>query len=81
MHCLAMFNLALGRSTEANRHHVQHCLGYLRALSLCASDLTLEPDDFSQRDFAVSDFEVTHECVDWAEIYDNVAHTNDGSTE
>jgi hypothetical protein len=41
-------------------------------MSLCASDLTLEPGDFRQRNFSADPFGATHECVDWTPAYDTI---------
>jgi hypothetical protein len=67
-----MFNLVLGRNRVTKHEHVQHCLGYLRALALCASDITLEPGDFTRRDFAAEGSGQTHECTDWSYVYDSI---------
>jgi hypothetical protein len=41
-------------------------------MSLCASDLTLEPGDFTKRNFSDDPFGAIHECVDWTVAYDVV---------
>ncbi|KAL1688289.1 hypothetical protein GGG16DRAFT_94826 [Schizophyllum commune] len=72
LHCLRMLNSAFGHASPgwAHIHHVRHCLGYLRTSILCRPDLTLEPGDFTQRDFDVDWVGETHTCRDHSVIYD-----------
>jgi hypothetical protein len=74
MHCMRMLNMILGRTNyvNANLHHARHCLGYLRVMALCHPDLTLEPGDFSQRNFTRDPFGATHECTDFGAVYDEM---------
>ena len=67
-----MLNSAFGHANPgwAHIHHVRHCLGYLRTSILCRPDLTLEPGDFTQRDFDVDWVGETHSCRDHSVIYD-----------
>ena len=67
-----MLNSAFGHASPgwAHIHHVRHCLGYLRTSILCRPDLTLEPGDFTQRDFDVDWVGETHTCRDHSVIYD-----------
>jgi hypothetical protein len=68
LHCMRVFNFALGRSNNTNAHHIRHCLGYIRAMSLCAADLTLEPGELTDEGFSGED--ATHVCTDWSKVYD-----------
>jgi hypothetical protein len=69
-----MLNKALAHSGDpnANAHHARHCLGYLRVMTLCNPDLTLEPGDFKRRNFTQEPFGATHECTDHKVVYDEM---------
>ncbi|KZV85739.1 hypothetical protein EXIGLDRAFT_803200, partial [Exidia glandulosa HHB12029] len=67
LHCLRYFNYAFDNTVNAE--HRLHCLSYLRHSILCSPDLTLEPDDFVERDFTTDRVGETHECRDWSAIY------------
>ncbi|KAI0331100.1 hypothetical protein GY45DRAFT_662970 [Cubamyces sp. BRFM 1775] len=69
LHCLRILNFAFGKAKIASRAHIQHCLNYLRLGALCASDLTLEPGDFEQRDYTQERKGATHTCRDWSLVY------------
>lgn len=51
--------------------HLQHCLNYLRQQALCHPDLTLEPGDFTKRDFDVDRQGETHVCRDFETAWDH----------
>ncbi|TFK40275.1 hypothetical protein BDQ12DRAFT_697672 [Crucibulum laeve] len=70
LHCMRMLNFALG--DWASTEHVHHCLNYFRQAILCSADLTLEPGDFAERDFAVDRIGSTHSCRDWTSAYDTM---------
>lgn len=71
LHCLRLFRAAL--TGQNNQKHTHHCLNYLRQWSLCQADLTLEPGDFTTRDFEQHRVGATHVCKDWGELYDSVS--------
>lgn len=71
LHCLRLFRAAL--TGQNDQEHTHHCLNYLRQWSLCQADLTLEPGDFTTRDFEQHRVGATHVCKDWGELYDSVA--------
>lgn len=71
LHCLRLFQAAL--TGQNDQEHAHHCLNYLRQWSLCQADLTLEPGDFTTRDFEQHRVGATHVCKDWGELYDSVA--------
>ncbi|KAF8902251.1 hypothetical protein CPB84DRAFT_1776311 [Gymnopilus junonius] len=55
---------------ESRQHHILHCFNYLRQWTLCAADATLEPGDFTQRNFTAQRVGATHTCVDWLPTYE-----------
>ncbi|PBK62188.1 hypothetical protein ARMSODRAFT_1025108 [Armillaria solidipes] len=70
LHCLRVLNFAFDRSPMARVDHVHHCLNYLRQMALCSADVTLEPDDFIERNFEGSRTGSVHVCHDWSALYD-----------
>ncbi|KZV85750.1 hypothetical protein EXIGLDRAFT_622699, partial [Exidia glandulosa HHB12029] len=70
LHCLRELNWAFSRSFTV--HHVRHCLTYLRHGVLCSADLTLEPGDFTERNFTYDRVGETHICRDWSAIYEEM---------
>ena len=73
LHCLRLMRTALASTPKPSLiDHSFHCLNYLRESALCASDTTLEPGDFMQRDFTVDRLGATHICRDWGAIYEDV---------
>lgn len=69
MHCLRMLNLAFSKEPIAVPEHIHHCLNYLRQAALCGADLSLEPGDFEERDFAKQRTGARHKCKDWSKAY------------
>ncbi|KAI0295628.1 hypothetical protein B0F90DRAFT_1749919 [Multifurca ochricompacta] len=53
--------------------HVQHCMNLLRRAVLCDADTTLEPGDFTERDFTSDRLGQYHVCRDWGAVYDQMA--------
>lgn len=77
MHCLRLIRRPLesGRYhslTPSEQSHVHHCFNYLRQWTLCSADVTLEPGDFTQRNFTMERVGATHTCWDWKPVYDMV---------
>jgi len=75
LHCLRTMQTALQQPRSKRYHpaimeHSHHCFTYLIQWTLCSADVTLEPGDFTQRDFATERFGATHTCRDWQSIYD-----------
>ncbi len=70
-HCLLYVHQQLTNRTGKDRlpHH-QHCLNYLRQQALCHPDLTLEPGDFTTRDFEAQRGGETHACRDFEAAWD-----------
>ena len=74
LHCLGRLRLALedsaNRTYEAQAEHVQHCLNYLRMMTLCRADVTLEPviDDSLSVDLTQP-----HLCRDWVQVYEEAS--------
>lgn len=81
LHCLRILNLAFEPSGLQNtpghidQAHIKHCFDYLRQMSLCSADLTLEKGDFIQRDFMTENDGELHTCRDWKVVY-NVMEEN-----
>lgn len=76
LHCLRGTRAALmqgwGKMRPGAREHLHHCFNYIRQWVLCDADLTLEPGDFTQRNFTTDRFGATHTCTDWQPVYDMV---------
>ncbi|KAG9309358.1 hypothetical protein JVU11DRAFT_10594 [Chiua virens] len=70
LHCLGRLRLALeqgaNRTYEVHAEHVQHCLNYLRMMTLCRADVTLEPVLDSH---LTVDLTQPHLCRDWTQVY------------
>ncbi|KAI0701952.1 hypothetical protein BC835DRAFT_1321895 [Cytidiella melzeri] len=52
--------------------HSAHCLNYLRQTTLCASDLTLEPEIEEGSQEVGEGLAVTHVCRDWSKVHEFV---------
>ncbi|KAJ6617496.1 hypothetical protein B0H10DRAFT_1304391 [Mycena sp. CBHHK59/15] len=77
IHCLQQFRDILVEqdvqySNPKFRGHLHHCLNYLRERALCQADLTLEPGDFTTRNFAEDRIGATHICRDWTAVIEKV---------
>ena len=73
-HCLLNLHAQLAPDDRRRRPryaHLQHCLNYLRLQALCRPDLTLEPGDFTKRDFDVVREGETHVCRDFETAWDH----------
>lgn len=74
LHCLGRLRVALedsaNRTYEAQAEHVQHCLNYLRMMTLCRADVTLEP--VIDASLAV-DLTQPHLCRDWVQVYEEAS--------
>ncbi|KAM5542345.1 hypothetical protein V8D89_003804 [Ganoderma adspersum] len=70
-HCMRVLRDGLaGNHRPQTATHIGHCLVYLREMILCAPDLTLEPHDPLERDFAAERVGAAHVCEDWRQAYD-----------
>ncbi|KAJ7352498.1 hypothetical protein DFH08DRAFT_859143 [Mycena albidolilacea] len=75
LHCLQQFRDTLvDPNPRVPWVHLHHCLNYLRERALCQADLTLEPGDFTQRNFAQERVGATHLCRDWTAVISTVEH-------
>ncbi|KAK0201393.1 hypothetical protein DFS33DRAFT_1385697 [Desarmillaria ectypa] len=70
LHCLRVLNFAFDRSDMAMIDYVHHCLNYLRQMTPCSADVTLEPGDFTERNFERSRTGSMHVYRDWNALYD-----------
>ncbi|KAH7912739.1 hypothetical protein BJ138DRAFT_1147525 [Hygrophoropsis aurantiaca] len=70
-HCLRLFRDGLLGHLDSE--HMLHCLNYVRQWTLCHADLTLEPGDFTTRNFTQDRVGATHVCRDWDALYDEVS--------
>jgi len=70
LHCLRGFRHHFLGGKHSDKAHLQHCFNYLRQQILCHADLTLEPGDFTTRNFSENRIGATHTCQDWEAIYD-----------
>ncbi|KAI0078579.1 hypothetical protein K474DRAFT_883010 [Panus rudis PR-1116 ss-1] len=57
---------------KGHQGHNQHCFNYLRQWTLCSADTTLEPGDFTKRNFTVERVGATHTCKNWDPLYEVV---------
>ncbi|EIM80335.1 uncharacterized protein STEHIDRAFT_37338, partial [Stereum hirsutum FP-91666 SS1] len=73
LHCINTIAAEIAKAHKSRWEHVQHCLNYIRQVALCRLDLTLEPGDFSQRNFTTERTGVEHTCTDWITLYDMLA--------
>jgi hypothetical protein len=46
-------------------------------MTLCDSNLTLEPGDFTKRNFTADPFGPTHECTDFSTVYETMKEAYD----
>jgi len=74
LHCLRNIRAAMVLPASTRLHiqtlgHINHCLNYLREWTLCNADVTLEPGDFTQRNFSVDQVGTSHTCTDWMPLY------------
>ncbi len=80
LHCVDKLRRALDNPDDpvATIPHLQHCLNYLRQMLICASDVTLEPEEFDpSRDVTeASGVGVTHTCRDSSAIYETINENN-----
>ena len=77
MHCLRIMRRSLSSGTYSQLHpiqqgHIHHCFNYLRHWTLCSADVTLEPGDFTKRNFTTERVGATHTCREWEPVYDMV---------
>ena len=71
LHCLRLMRADL--HDQSITPHSLHCLQHLREQILCGADTTLEPGDFTTRDFDIDREGSTHIChSDWREVYAEV---------
>ncbi|KAA1476443.1 hypothetical protein DENSPDRAFT_785091 [Dentipellis sp. KUC8613] len=74
MHCVQGFGRQLVSSiaNDDDWTHLTHCLNYMRQMILCQADLTLEPGDFSTRNFTEDRGGATYVCQDWNAVYETL---------
>ncbi|KAJ7052542.1 hypothetical protein C8F01DRAFT_1170356 [Mycena amicta] len=73
LHCLQQFRDTLvDLSAHVAWGDLHRCLNYLRQRALCQADLTLEPGDFTTRNFAQDRTGATHVCHDWNAVVSKV---------
>jgi len=74
LHCLRGIRNAIEKGwntiSKARQNHILHCYNYLRQWTLCSADATLEPGDFTTRNFTAQRVGATHTCVDWMPSYE-----------
>ncbi|TFK42239.1 hypothetical protein BDQ12DRAFT_625246, partial [Crucibulum laeve] len=74
LHCLRGIRNAMDKGwnsiSPARQTHILHCYNYLRQWTLCSADVTLEPGDFTKRNFTTQRHGATHTCIDWKPAYD-----------
>ncbi|KAI0319587.1 hypothetical protein OF83DRAFT_768569 [Amylostereum chailletii] len=70
LHCVQSLSKDVIVAKRSRWGHIQHCLNYLRQMALCRPDLTLEPGDFSMRNFTKDRTGALHVCKDWNLVHD-----------
>jgi Mycotoxin biosynthesis protein UstYa len=74
LHCLRGIRNAMVDGWKnlhpAHRGHIHHCFNYVRQYTLCDADVTLEPGDFTKRNFTLQRTGATHTCLDWEPAYE-----------
>ncbi|KAF8167194.1 hypothetical protein B0H34DRAFT_669693 [Crassisporium funariophilum] len=77
LHCLRSIRDSIergwGKLSQGRQSHILHCFNYLRQWTLCSADATLEPGDFTQRNFTRQRVGATHTCIDWLPSYEMMA--------
>ncbi|KAJ7119459.1 hypothetical protein C8R44DRAFT_624141 [Mycena epipterygia] len=72
-HCIETFGQQLTRTRKASDWgHLQHCLNYIREMTLCHPNLTLERGDFTRRNFTTERGGTIHVCRDLEPVYDSL---------
>ncbi|KAK0212017.1 hypothetical protein IW262DRAFT_1412950 [Armillaria fumosa] len=71
LHCLRMMHAALKANAASldDLLHAEHCLNLLRQWVLCHADTSLEPGDFTKRNFKYDLGNQLHVCHDWDTLY------------
>ncbi|CAA7265028.1 unnamed protein product [Cyclocybe aegerita] len=73
LHCLRSIREVIDQGwdtlSKGGKAHILHCYNYLRQYTLCRADVTLEPGDFTLRNFTKERTGATHTCVDWVPAY------------
>ncbi|OCH85071.1 hypothetical protein OBBRIDRAFT_798559 [Obba rivulosa] len=73
LHCLRNMRIDMLRDWDKldprRRAHDKHCLNYIRQWVLCDADTTLEPGDWTKRNFTVERVGAIHTCPDWRPVF------------
>ncbi|KAF8520742.1 hypothetical protein BU17DRAFT_46246, partial [Hysterangium stoloniferum] len=69
LHCIQTFAKALLKTDRDHWSHIQHCLNFLRQITLCRPDLTLEQGRFTKKRFTIERNGTPHICRDWSNVY------------
>lgn len=74
MHCIYNIQQGLtGRDhSSTTRHHVSHCLNYLRQTLLCAAEDGIEKGNFETRNYEKYKVGDTLVCEDWERVYNDL---------
>ena len=87
MHCANAFRRGIEeykgskKLSDMRKLHLTHCLSYLRQAVLCNADTALELTSLrhtvkGETVHAAYGTGATHECRDWTEVHDWVAHNH-----
>jgi len=69
LHCADTFGMQLVKTKPYQFVHIEHCTNLLRTMALCRPDLTLEPGDFTKRNFELQRVGPNpHVCRDWIHV-------------
>jgi hypothetical protein len=69
LHCIQTFAKELLKTNSTHWPHIQHCLNFMRQITLCRPDLTVEPGSFTDTDFTIKRRGTPHVCRDWNNVY------------
>jgi hypothetical protein len=73
LHCIRFIRQGLVHPFDDGAvGHYHHCFNYLRQWMLCSADVTLEPGDFTLKNFTEERIGATHTCQDWKPVYNMV---------
>ncbi|KAI0631209.1 hypothetical protein C8Q77DRAFT_1061854 [Trametes polyzona] len=73
MHCLDVFRVGYATCEPEYKHHIEHCLRYLRQTLLCLADTTLEESVPSRNKHgklvhSSAGYGIVHRCRDWTAL-------------
>lgn len=74
LRCLGYIRQSIAAESADDMQYADHCLNYLRQMTLCHSDITLEP---AMDENLALDTSRTHTCKDWTALWLDVERNHD----